>query len=256
MIFQSQIPSTSKNSQQQGVLYMCIGAGLILLIALLIKFPVPEPVVETPIIYMSFGESETGGPAAENSSGDGGGESEPQPQNAAENNDINADPEPGGGEAPVINPNKSANSTTNTTQSARQPEKNSGFKSKKKGSGGPVGDGDSDLPGGGGNDDKNKGNPNGRKDGKGHLLDNYRPKQVKQFTFSDKESDQSNIRYLRVLLTVDCKGYVKNVEYARGTTSSEDFPFVKQQLKGNKYFDARTDCDEPGKWEVTVTITP
>ncbi|MDZ4758578.1 MAG: hypothetical protein SGJ10_10660 [Bacteroidota bacterium] len=257
MIFQSQIPSTSTNSKQQGIIYMLLGAALILLIAIIVKFPVPEVVAETPVIYMNFGESETGGPAMENSSGDGGGENSPQPQNNAPNeNDIDAVADPGKENAPAINNNKSKNTTTNTSQTVPQVEKNSGFKSNKKGSGGPAGNGNSPLPGGGGEDDKNKGNLSGRKDGNGHLLDKYRPRQINQFAFSYKESDQSTIRLLRVILTVDCKGIVKNIEIARGSKATEDFAFIKSQLRGNKFYDARSDCDGPAKWEVDVTITP
>ncbi len=260
MIFQSQIESTTRNSKQQGIIYMLLGVALLLLIAILVTIPVPEPIVETPIVYMKFvslGESETGGPAMENSSGDGGGDESAQPQNASPNQDnVNADPEPGGGDAPAINNNKSNNKTTNTSQPQAQPEKNSGFKSKKKGTGGPLGDGNSALPGGGGDGDLNKGDPAGWKDERGNLKAEHRPRQIKQFSFNDKESDKNEIRHLWVILTVDCNGIVNDVKIAPKTTDTEDFPFIKSQIKGKKYYDKRNDCNGPAKWDVDITIKP
>lgn len=256
MIFQSQIESTTRNSKQQGIIYMLLAAALILFIALFIKIPVPEQVVENPIVYMKFvslGESETGGPAMENSSGDGGGDESAQP-NAASNNEIVATPSEGSGDH-VINKNNSKN-TNNAAQVNPQPEKNSGFKKSKKKGTGPLGDGDNDKFGGGGDDDGNKGSPDGQRDKGGKLLPKYRPRQIKQFSFSDKESDKNEIRHLWVILTVDCNGIVNDVKIAPGTTDTEDFPFIKSQIKGKKYYDKRNDCNGPAKWDVDITIKP
>ncbi len=258
MIFQSQIESTTKNSKQQGVIYMLLGAALILIIALFVKFPIPEPVVENPIVYMKFvslGESETGGPAMENSSGDGGGDESAQPQNASSNNEVDANANEGSGDH-VIKKNSSSNTNTNTSENNPKPEKNSAFTpSKKKGK--PLGDGESNMPGGPGNGTDNIGNIWGKKDGKGHLPAEQRPKQIKPFEFADEASDISTIRYLKVLLSVDCKGVIKSVAAAPGTTDMKNFDFVKKRLVGNKYFKSTdANCEGTAKWIVDVTITP
>lgn len=177
MITQSDIASTSRESQAGGLIITIVFHALLALIVLTIHFPMPVPQLPEPEgLLIALGEPDMGGPDQERAGGNDASVNAPSDASQTPPDAINTGEDE---ESPIVHketppnptPNPNPNPTSQTTTPVTnpkpewQPDNNSGLHRRTRrnpgtGTGNAPGDGTSDGYGTG-NRPGNQGDPNG-----------------------------------------------------------------------------------------------